>query len=114
MLNILYILSFLILYIKTDPSEEFRCVDNISNKLKVGEEVILCIHIITKNNKEKVGIKIKVDEYSVVSVEGIFDKYEEMKYKSINDEDTIELLAQIGNTTSVFTSVSLISIILNK
>ena len=110
MLNILYrfiFLSFLLLSIKTDPNEEFRCVDNISDKIKVGEEVILCIHIINKDYKEKVVIRIKVDEYSVVSLEGILDKYKEMKSKLKNDDFTIELLAQIGNTTSVFTSVSL-------
>jgi hypothetical protein len=110
MLKILYrfiILSFLILYIKTDPSEEYRCVDNTSDKLKVGENVILCVHIISKKKKEKVGIRIKVDEYSVVSIEGILDKYKELKKQFKNDDFSIELLAQIGNVTSVFTSVSL-------
>ena len=92
MLKILYrffILSFIILYIKTDPSEEYRCVDNTSDKLKVGEDVILCVHIINKKKKEKVGIRIKVDEYSVVSIEGILDKYKELKNQFKNDDFSI-------------------------
>ena len=104
MQNILYrfiILLFLILYIRTDPSE-YYCDDIISENLKVGEEVILCIHFISHYKKEKVGIRINVDEYSVVSLDGIYDKY-----KLSNIGDRIELLAQIGNITSVFTSVSL-------
>ena len=44
-------------------------------------------------------IKVIADEYSVVSLDGIHNKY-------FNRQDNIEFLAQIGNVTSVFTTVS--------
>jgi hypothetical protein len=105
-----FILSLFFIFVKSDIPEDYKCFDPTSEKLKVGEEVILCIHIIRKDfQKEKVGIRIKVDEYSVVSLDGIYDKYNEaINHHKGNDPNNfnLELLAQIGKITSVFTSVS--------
>ena len=93
------IIFLCIVIIKSDQPEDYKCTT--IDQLKVGEEVVLCVHVLEHNKKKKrkVAIKIKTDEYSVVSFEGIHDIY----HKNFND---IELLAQIGNVTSVFTSVS--------
>ena len=98
-LSLALIISFLIVNIKTDRPEDYKCFDPTSDKLKVGEFVILCIHIINDNNGkgEKVGIKIKVDEYSVISIDEIYKNY---------NQKIVSFLAQVGDTTSVFTSVS--------
>ena len=105
-----FFFSLFFIFVKSDIPEDYKCFDRTSEKLKVGEEVILCIHIIRKDfQKEKVGIRIKVDEYSVVSLDGIYDKYNEaITLHNGNDANSInlELLAQIGKITSVFTSVS--------
>ena len=99
------IISLLFVNIKTQPSNDYKCFDPTSDKLKVGEDVILCIHIIEDNKDnsipKKVGIKIKVDEYSVISIDEIYNQYG----KNLNT-NMISFLAQIGNITSVFTSVS--------
>ena len=97
------IYSFLIIIIKAGILEDYKCYEPNSDQLKLGEDVVLCIHIISNpiNINKKVGIKIKVDEYSVVSVDGIYDISRE------NEKSNIELLAQIGKITSVFPTVRL-------
>ena len=103
--SLLLIISFLSVSIKAGPPNIYKCFDPTSDKLKVGEDVILCIHIIEDNKEnsepKKVGIKIKVDEYSVISIDEIYNQYG----KDFNN-NIISFLAQIGETTSVFTSVS--------
>ena len=94
---LLIILYFLVFNINCYSPNDFKCFAE-SEKVKVGDEVVLCIHLIQSD--KKIGIPIKVDEYSVVRVEGVKDEYEdnEEKYE-------YEILAQINDTTSVFTSV---------
>ena len=99
-------ISFFIIYIRSDVPEDYQCFEPTSEKLKIGEEVILCIHYIIGNIKEKMGIRIKVDEYSVVSLEGVYDKYNTYPKNKEETKDNFELLAQIGKITSVFKSVS--------
>ena len=55
--------------------------------LSVGEDIILCIHIVSE--KKKLAMPIKVDEYSMVSFNHI--------YNLIKNKE-IELIAQIGDT----------------
>ena len=96
---LLIILYFLIFNINCYSPNDFKCFAE-SEKVKVGDEVVLCIHLIQSD--KKIGIPIKVDEYSVVRVEGVKDEYDDLD----NEEKyEYEILAQINDTTSVFTSV---------
>ena len=77
----------------SNPNQKFKC-STTAHDLKVGDEVILCIHIIPKN--KKVAIKIKVDEYSMLSFNKIYD---------LITGEKIELIAQIGDTISKIPTV---------
>ena len=77
----------------SNPNQKFRC-STTAHDLKVGDEVILCIHIIPDN--KKVAIKIKVDQYSMLSFNKIYDLISDKK---------IELIAQIGDTVSKIPTV---------
>ena len=78
----------------SNPNQKFKC-STTAHDLKVGDEVILCIHILTPENK-KVAIKIKVDEYSMLSFNKIYD---------LITGEKIELIAQIGDTISKIPTV---------
>ena len=102
--NTLIIFSFLILFSQSDLSD-YKCdyLNNLS-ELKVGDEVILCIHIVEL--KKKVALQIKVDEYSVVSIDGLYNFYsQQIRNTKEREESNMRLLAQIKDVTSVFTSV---------
>ena len=77
----------------SNPNQKFKC-STTAHDLKVGDEVILCMHIIPNN--KKVAIKIKVDEYSMLSFNKIYDLISDKK---------IELIAQIGDTISKIPTV---------
>ena len=77
----------------SNPNQKFKC-STTAHDLKVGDEVILCMHIIP--DKKKVAIKIKVDEYSMLSFNKIYDLISDKK---------IELIAQIGDTISKIPTV---------
>ena len=94
---LLIILYFLVFNINCYSPNDFKCFAE-SEKVKVGDEVVLCIHLIQSD--KKIGIPLKVDEYSVVRVEGVKDEYDDF-----SEIDEYEILAQINDTTSVFTSV---------
>ena len=83
--------------------KDFVCDHPKNDKLKVGDEVVLCIHTIDPdiilNPNQKFAISIKVDEYSILSVDGI--------NKLSENNNNMELLAQINEVTSVFTTVSI-------
>ena len=100
-INIHLLITLLMIYlIKSDRPEDYKCTGN--HQLKVGEEVVLCIHILdrSKNHRNRMAIKVIADEYSVVSLDGTHSKF-------FDARGNVEFLAQIGNVTSVFTSVSL-------
>jgi len=109
--NVIFVFSFFILSINcfNFSPENFIC-DHQKIKLKVGDEVVLCIHTIdpntnsssysSQNHKKKFAISIKVDDYSILSVDGINNG------NNIENKD-LELLAQINEVTSVFTTVSI-------
>jgi len=109
-INTFFVLFILIFPSKEDIPEDYKCSPLAVKKLKLGDEVVLCIHM--KQLKEKVAIRLRVDEYSMFSVEGFYEKYknysEALKKKDLNSIDDIELLAQIDNITSNFTSVRII------
>ena len=77
-----------------DKSEQKYECDPKIHDLKVGEEIILCIHILSLN--KKFAMPIKVDEYSMVSFNSIYDL--------ILDTE-IELIAQIGDTITSMPTV---------
>ena len=104
--NISFIFFLFILFINSIcfKPEDFKCDQPKIDKLKVGDEVVLCIHTIdpeNPNQNQKFAISIKVDEYSILSVDGI------RAINKKNQDNNMELLAQINEVTSVFTTVSI-------
>jgi hypothetical protein len=102
--NISFVFILIILCINSIcfKPEEFKCDHSKIDKLKVGDEVVLCIHTIdpipNSSPNQKFAISIKVDEYSILSVDGIH---------ALSGNKDMELLAQINEVTSVFTTVSI-------
>ena len=90
--NIL-IFTFLFLQTLSSPKEDYKCGLPGQN-LKVGDLVILCIHILKEN--KKLAMPIKVDEYSMISFNHIFEIYD-----TLNNKKEIEFIAQIGDATTV-------------
>ena len=78
-----------------NPLQKFKCTSPNHN-LKVGDEVILCIHIIQSN--KKAAIKIKVDEYNMLSFNKIYDLIG-------SDNRKFELVAQIGDIVTKIPTV---------
>ena len=76
--------------------ETYICNSNDASDLKIGDTIYLCIHNI--QNKTRIAFPIEVDEYSVATIKGIYNKI------NSNDSD-IEFLAQVGTTTSVYKTV---------
>ena len=92
--NFIFIPILLVIYINC---QTFICNSNDSRNLKIGDTVYLCIHNI--QNETRIAFPIEVDEYSVATIKGIYNKID-------NKESSIEFLAQMGTITSVFKSVS--------
>ena len=124
---ILFILNY-ISYVNSqqgqNPLQKFKCTSPNHN-LKVGDEVILCIHV--PELKKKVAFKLKVDEYSAISIENGFNKIvlpkeesnlgrllieEDPKNNTSDDEikEQVQFVGQIGNITSAYPSVSFLKI----
>ena len=93
---ILFIFNY-ISYVNSQhgPLQKFKCTSPNHN-LKVGDEVILCIHIIPKDRKA--AIKIKVDEYNMLSFNKIYDLIGSSNIK-------LELVAQIGDIVTKIPTV---------
>ena len=95
----MFLYIFLFYYIPlvySQPNQKYKCGSIVDN-LKVGDVVTLCIHILSEN--KKLAMQIKVDEYSMLSFNRIYD--------SITDkEKEIELIAQIGDTITLMPTVS--------
>ena len=99
-LQLLHLISF----VKTQQTNNtYECGPKAHN-LKVGQDVILCIHILPQN--KKLAMPIKVDEYSMLSFNKIHDLID------ANTEEEIELLAQIGETTTILPTVNIYYIII--
>ena len=92
--NIIFIPILSFIYINC---QTFICNSNDSRNLKIGDTVYLCIHNI--QNETRIAFPIEVDEYSVATIKGIYNKID-------NKESSIEFFAQMGTITSVFKSVS--------
>ena len=91
-----YIFLLILIFIYTN-CQTYICNSNDSKDLKIGDTAYLCIHNI--QNETRIAIPIEVDEYNVATIRGF--------YSTINTfENEIEFLAQVGNITSVFKSVS--------
>ena len=94
----LFLYIFLFNYIPliaSQPNKKYECGRPNSHNLKVGDNVILCIHVLPEN--KKLAMQIKVDEYSMLSFNRISDLI-------LNKE--IELIAQIGETITISPTVS--------
>ena len=76
---------------------EYECQEfNETIELEIGNEIILCIHI--PELRKKVPFKIKVDEYSLLTINQGFSFFSE----KLNET---HFIAQIGNITSSYPSV---------
>jgi hypothetical protein len=91
---ILYFLIQIILYINC---QSYICRNSDSGELEIGDTAYLCIHIIGKSTR--IAIPLEVDEYNVATIKGLYQQVS-------SDNNNIELLAQVGGTTSVFKSVN--------
>ncbi len=92
-LNYFLFLSFIIFQVKC---QAYICNSN-ADKLKVGDKAYLCIHIV--ESKTKVVFPLEVDEYSVVTIKGIYNQIS-------SNQTNINFLSQVQNTTSIYPSVS--------
>ena len=101
-LNNIFIFIFLFNYIPEilSQKEEYKCALTRHN-LKVGEEIILCIHILKEN--KKVAMPIKVDEYSMISFNHIY----KISNDILQNKKEIEFIAQIGDVTTINPTVSI-------
>ena len=83
----------------SDPinTTSYECQDfDETIELEIGKEIILCIHI--PELEQKIPFKIKVDEYSLLTINQGFSFFRE----KLNET---HFIAQIGNITSSYPSV---------
>ena len=80
----------------------FTC-SSIESNLKLGDTIILCIHIPEIN--KKIAYKIKVDEYSVLNIK---NGYTQSILNIKDKDDYVHFLAQIGEIKSNYPSVNLL------
>ena len=90
----LFIYSFFLIH--ANP-EKYICNEKDSKDLKIGDKANLCIHILESNTR--IVFPLEVDEYSVVTINGYFNQIS-------SNSSNISFLAQVGETTSIFPSVS--------
>lgn len=123
------IFNFIIILLLLSFSSEdnvYKCrSSDTDEKVEIGDEVILCIHV--PELKKKVAFKLKVDEYSAISIENGFNKIvlpkeesnlgrllieEDPKNNTSDDEikEQVQFVGQIGNITSAYPSVSFLKI----
>ena len=123
------IFNFIIILLLLSFSSEdnvYKCrSSDTDEKVEIGDEVILCIHV--PELKKKVAFKLKVDEYSAISIENGFNKIvlpkeennlgrlliEEDPKNNTSDEEIkeqVQFVGQIGNITSAYPSVSFLKI----
>ena len=95
----IFLFLIIIALYKKINSQSYICNANDSNNLKVGDTAYLCIHVL--NSNVRVVLPVEVDEYSVVSIKGIYNQI-------ANENKTIQFLSQMGETTSVFPAVRMI------
>ena len=66
---ILLISSFNYIYLST---ENYKCkASDVNREIEIGDEVTLCIH--SQKKGIKIAYKLKVDEYSIITMESGFD-----------------------------------------
>ena len=69
---------FIILLSSISTITNYKCKEGDTEKnVEIGNEVILCLHSV--NLQKKVAFKLKVDEYSVISIEDGFSKLVKVK-----------------------------------
>lgn len=67
------LLNLNIFLIKNISQDDLICKkSDIDKEIEIGDEVTLCLH--SKEQKLKIASKLKVDEYSIVTIEGGFSK----------------------------------------
>ena len=87
--------SYYIPLVYSQPDQKYKCGPIVLN-LKVGDVVTLCIHLLSDN--KKLAMQIKVDEYSMMKFNYIYDL--------IKDNKEVEIIAQIGDTITLMPTVS--------
>ena len=88
MFKIKSVTFYLILSFILTNNDFYKCkTSDTENAVEIGNEVTLCIH--TLNSHKKVPFKLKVDEYTIISVKEGFSNIVKNKEKdSGNNEDT--------------------------
>ena len=96
--NIFIFLLFLLNIIQEVFTFDYKCGPK-EDSLKVGEYVIVCIHI--KDADQKLAMSVKVDEHSIIAFKHINEIYDSVKSKN-----GIEFVVQIGETVTTMPTVS--------
>lgn len=80
---------FIILLSSISTITNYKCKEGDTEKnVEIGNEVILCLHSV--NLQKKVAFKLKVDEYSVISIEDGFSKLVKSEEGSSNPTDNTD------------------------
>ena len=96
--NIFISLLFFLNIIEKIFTFDYSCGPKVDS-LKVGDYVIVCIHI--KDADQKLAMSVKVDEHSMIAFKHINEIYDSVKSKN-----GIEFVVQIGETVTTMPTVS--------
>lgn len=84
---IFLILSFQ--YINLSAADKYKCRNkDINREIEIGDEVTLCLH--SKEENIKIAYKLKVDDYSIFTIEGAFQKLIKEKQNQTQEASTQE------------------------
>lgn len=58
----------------SSSAEEYKCKnEDINREIEIGDEVTICLH--SKEKKKKIAYKLKVDKYSIITIEGGYNAF---------------------------------------
>ena len=59
----------------SSSAEEYKCKnEDINREIEIGDEVTICLH--SKEKKKKIAYKLKVDKYSIITIEGGYNAFQ--------------------------------------
>ena len=68
----------------SSSAEEYKCKnEDINREIEIGDEVTICLH--SKEKKKKIAYKLKVDKYSIITIEGGYNAF---KPENTNSQQT--------------------------
>ena len=56
-------------------ADQYKCrQSDINREIEIGDEVTICLH--SKEKKQKIAYKLKVDKYSIITIKGGFEAFQ--------------------------------------